>query len=181
MLNPIRNAACLFAFAFVFAISGCGNKHEITEPATSSAGRRVEKAALSDLDTLIAEEAKFIQPLEGGTFALGACSFEIPPGALSLPALITAELRDALPPPGLKDAPRRVFRFFPAGLQFQRSAILYVSFDALGIDDRSAYGFRCYYYNAATQQHEAAKTRVDFAGRRYIVFLQHFSMYTFGR
>lgn len=180
MLNPIRTAVYLFVFAYVVATSGCSDQHGISESPTSSAGQRMEKS-IAELDTLIAEGINFIHPLVGGTVSLAGSSLEIPSDALLVPTMISAELRDAQPPAGLKEAPRRVFRFFPAGLQFQRNAFLYVAFDDIGIDDRSAYAFRCYYYNEATNQYEVQKTRVDFANRRYIVFIQHFSMYAFGR
>lgn len=181
MLNSLRNTVCLLVFTIAAVLSGCDTKQDVTEPASTFATEPIAKAFQSEPDTLIGAEVKLIQPLQGGTFAFGACTFEIPPNALLTPTLITAELRDAQPPAGLKDAPRRVFRFFPHGLLFQRNAILHVSFEALGIDARSAYDFRCYYYNEATLRYEPIRTRVDIAGRRYIVFIRHFSMYAFGR
>ncbi|MEK9136254.1 MAG: hypothetical protein AAB393_03960 [Bacteroidota bacterium] len=119
-----------------------------------------------------------VTPTLGGIVRLSSSSLTILPGAVNTSVLVTWELR-VVTPPGLEGALKRVYEFGPDGTQFNIPAILRVSFLDAGLGVNDARQYRFYYWNGAAW--EAQPTQVDMQNRQFIVQLNHFSAYAFGR
>lgn len=104
----------------------------------------------------------------------------VPPNAVDTTTQINFTLIEELPQ-GLNQPLNRGYYFSPDAFTFLRSCTLYVSFmDAnLGTNDPSLYRF--WYHNEVTNNWEPQPTSVDVNRQEFIVLLEHFSRYAFGR
>ncbi len=137
--------------------------------------------ALSLPDSLVGFSVSLVKPLFGATLNVATTSFTVPSGAVLAPQWISYTVVRKTPPPGMLDMPRRVFRFHPDGLVFLRPCQLIVPFDELELGAIDPSTLTCCYYNPVTLTYEPQPTVVDLQGRRFIVQINHFSQYGFGR
>jgi len=121
-----------------------------------------------------------VTPSNGGTLDLLHSRFVVPPNAVTRTTRIAWVLR-AETPDGLPGALNRVYDFGPEGLVFQVPGTLYVSFGDAGLGNNNPNLYTFYYFNEATQNWEPQPTAVDVGNNRFVVTLQHFSRYAFGR
>lgn len=171
-----------------FAIIGCQKESAVNSVEQNSksnaspmTGQTPAVNGITVLDTLLGEVIKLVIPANGATLQVRTCTFNIQPGALTLPTLISFSLWKQTPPPGLKNAPDKVFKFFPGGLVFSRPSVLIVPFSELGIESKEAQKLMCYWYDELARRYVPQPTHADMEGRRFIVKIKHFSQYAFGR
>jgi len=129
---------------------------------------------------LLGRRHGIILPLLGGTISLLQSVFVAPPGAVTLPTVVTWEIF-ADRPTDLPFALNRVYNFYPHLLHFLIPTTVSISFvDAgLGTNDPNEYTF--YYFNELSGEWEPQPTSVDIENQRFIVTLHHFSRYAFAR
>jgi len=129
---------------------------------------------------LLGRVTALVTPLNGGTLSIQSSRLVIPPYAVVAPTLVTWELR-VESPEDLTEPLNRIYEFWPDGLVFLVPITLDVSFTDAGLGGRDPNQYRCYYYNELSQSWEPQPTTVDVANRRFVVTLNHFSRYAFGR
>ncbi len=178
-------AMCLLAVSI--AVIGCHNESPTTGLQTDSKQAAVSSSKISIaapspiLDSLLGQVVQLVLPGQGAALQIRSTILTIRPGALRLPTLVTFSMWKSTPPRGLRDAPKRVFSFFPHGLVFGTPSTLVVPFAELEVTQRSAAGLACYYYNELTRKYERQPTTIDYKNSVFIVQLSHFSQYAFGR
>jgi hypothetical protein len=150
------------------------------EPNTLSEDTKVDRGFTNDVfcANLRINVSGLVTPTLGGIVRLSSSSLTILPGAVNASVIVTWELR-VVTPPGLEGALKRVYEFGPDGTQFNTPAVLRVSFSDAGLGINDARQYRFYYWNGAAW--EAQPTQVDMQNRQFIVQLNHFSAYAFGR
>jgi len=167
-------------------ISGPGTPDNMSEapvivPDNSIVAQRSD-GVLADvvLNRLLGRVTRLVTPLLGGTLPILNSSLVVPPFAVLTPLLATWELRVETPV-GLSDPLSRIYEFWPDGTIFLRSTSLNVSFVDAGLGSRNPYDYRCYYFNEQTGSWEVQPTIVDMQNQRFVVTIDHFSRYAFGR
>ncbi len=187
MMQMRRMLGVALVLTLVFAVWGCQDDTTTTPGSQPVTGQKLATARNSDTliiilpDSVLGVDTKLILPLVGGTLNVRACAFQVPAGALLTPLALRFELVANQPPKGLNDACNRIFKFGPDFTTFERTCILTVPFDELGLDQKDPSKFACYYYNVARRRYEIQPTSVDVTNRRYQVKVNHFSQYAFGR
>jgi hypothetical protein len=183
--SPIMGA--IWVFLFSLAVMGCQNESPTnnTQAANAVTVSPMNQAPLmikpTIIDSLLGKVVQLVLPGKGATLQIRSTILTIRPGALQLPTLVTFSMWNVTPPRGLRDAPNRVFSFFPHGLLFGTPSTLVVPFAELGVTRQNAAGLACYYYNELTRKYERQPTTIDYNNEVFIVQLNHFSQYAFGR
>lgn len=123
-----------------------------------------------------------ITPESGGALDILRSSFSAPPGAVSAPTLISLDITVATPQ-GLPNGLERVYDFFPEGTTFQIPVTLRVAFEDAGLEVEDTYPglIKFYYFNPSTNAWEVQPTQVDWENQQFVVQMNHFSRYGFGR
>ena len=122
----------------------------------------------------------FVTPNEEEEVEVLSSKFIVKAHGVSAPTVIRWEV-DAENPIGLGGGVNRVHQFSPEGLHFNVPSKWYVSFDDAGIGNMNPSLYRCYYYNEDTGNWEPQETTVDLQHNRFVVTINHFSRYAFGR
>lgn len=167
-------AALLFG---VLPLMGC---HENSSGTDSITGLQTGPSLEKDGDDLIGMDVKNISRL-GGTMLVSKTTLVVPPRAVYRTYQCTFKLYAKMPPDGLRNALKRVYDFGPEGLEFERPSTLTVPFDDTDLGTADPSLLKCYYYNTSRRRYEEQPTIVDRANRRFIVAINHFSQYAFGR
>ncbi len=168
-------AAMLFA---VVPLVGCHDNSPISDSITGLQG---EQAGTSkDGGGLIGIDEKDITSL-GGTMRVSSTTLVVPAGAVDWKYKCTFKLYAMMPPAGLANALKRVYDFGPEGTQFQIGATLTVPFSDTDLGSGDPTLLKCYYYNTRTGRYEVQETIVDTFNKRFLVVINHFSQYAFGR
>jgi hypothetical protein len=121
-----------------------------------------------------------VTPESGGTLMLSYSRLVIPSGAVTGNTLVGwAQLNQT--PADLPGALPRTYVFAPHGLSFLVSCKAYISFFDAGLGLQNPHQVKLYYYNESTGKWEPQETRVNILTMQFIVTLNHFSRYAFGR
>ncbi len=116
----------------------------------------------------------------GGTLLISESTLEIPAGAVPGNMLVGWAMVDQAPT-DLGDPLPRTYIFAPHGIHFLVPVRLYVSFNDAGLFQKNPHSYSMYYYDESTGLWEKVDTRVNLATQQFVVTLNHFSRYAFGR
>lgn len=175
---------------FAIVVMGCQKETIGTLEPEAAVTDAIENQQESDFetetavkDTLLGEDSKLITPIDGGTLQIRSSKLTVPPGALALPTTIIFRILTIDPPKGIRNALKRVITFSPDGLVFLRPCTLEINAQELGGDLASnKRALTCFYYNPLTQRYQPQATAFkNENGGKYIVTINHFSAYAFGR
>jgi hypothetical protein len=129
---------------------------------------------------LLGSATKLVFPVLGGTLRLLHSTLVLLPGSLSNPVAVSWSI-EYDEPTGLTEALPRTYRFSPEGLVFQIPAKAFISFEDAGLGKRNPYAYTFYYFNESTRTWEKQETQVNLLLHQYVVTMNHFSRYAFGR
>lgn len=123
-----------------------------------------------------------ITPADGGTFNILRSSLSAPPGAVTTPTPVSLDITVCVPE-GLPNGLDRVYDFLPEGTIFQIPVTFRVAFEDAGLEVEDTYPglIKFYYFNPSTNLWEVQPTQVDWENQQFVVQLNHFSRYGFGR
>lgn len=121
-----------------------------------------------------------ISPQYGGTLHLLNSSLVVAPGALLSTTNFSWTIASRVPQ-GLPGALRREYEFGPEGTTFQIPVNVYISFADAALEGNDPYQFQFYYYDPESNAWVIQSRKVDLTNERFVVRLQHFSRYAFGR
>jgi hypothetical protein len=119
----------------------------------------------------------------GATLNLLNSSLVVPPGAVNATTDLTFTIMASMPQ-DLPNALGRIFEFGPDGTVFQVPITLSLAFSDAGHSGRSRelYNIRFYYFDEINDTWMPEQDpQIDWANRRLIVELSHFSRYAFAR
>lgn len=116
----------------------------------------------------------------GGVLNLLNSNIAFAPEALEQSTQISFSMRIQAPV-GLPGALPRIYEFGPEGTTFKYPAILSVSFQDAGLTMPTEAMMYFYYHDEVNNQWIRQETQMDVANRRFVVRLEHFSRYAFGR
>ena len=201
MITRQRSNSFLWFFLLLFLIGGCQsgsptspviqdapNDHGLLQSEAENTVSRSENRTTGEdlfvIRNLLGGRVKsvvgLVTPLLGGTLNLSKSRLVVPPLAVLIPTLVNFSIITAAPE-GLPGALNRVYEFSPDGLIFLLPSSLYISFSDAGVGNEDPSLYRFYYFNESQNRWESQPTQVDMSHGQYIVTLNHFSRYAFGR
>ena len=121
-----------------------------------------------------------VTPDSGGTLVISQSSVVIPAGAVTGNVMVAWAMLDRTPP-DLPDALPRTYIFAPHGINFLVPIKVYISFDDAGLGQGTPFWTKFYCFNESTGVWEEQETRYNLFSKQFIVTLNHFSRYAFGR
>ncbi len=176
-LNKVVSALFAALLFGILPLMGCHENSPVTDSVTGlQTGTSMEK----DGGNLIGVDVKDISQL-GGTMKVSQTILVVPARAVDWTYKCTFRLYAMLPPAGLASALKRVYDFGPEGTEFALPAILTVPFSDTDLGTADPSLLKCYYYNTSTRRYEVQATIVDRVNKKFIVEINHFSQYAFGR